>query len=100
MPDINNFPPMPNGGPWSSNHCDAFFILRDMHHHSNNVIRREEGEPIRLNILWNDIFNKAIPLLEALLSSGFPEDWVETATHCFGQLAVDLKAAQNAAEER
>ena len=61
-----DFLAMPEGGPWSADAHQAYGILRDMYRHSRRVLRQEENEQVRLNILHNDIYNKAIPLLEAL----------------------------------
>lgn len=91
---------MPEGGPWSANTIQAYHVLRDMYRHSRRVLRQEENEAVRLNVLWNEIYNKAIPLLEALHSSEFPEEWIDPATHLFGALALDLKSAETAAEGR
>ena len=100
MPAPQAFPPIPNEELWSAEAHEAYIILRDMYHHSRDVLRREENEPIRLNILWSEINSRAVPLLEALQQSGVSEEWVEAATHRFGQLSVDLKSAETAADGR
>lgn len=96
----HDLPALPEGGPWPANTLQAYHILRDMYRHSRRVLCQEENEPVRLNVLWNEVFHKAIPMLEALHSSGFPDGWIEPTTHLFGALAVDLKGAETAAEGR
>ena len=94
----NDFLPLPEGGPWSADMREAYKILRDMHRHSSEVLRREDNEPVHLNILWNTIYEKAVPLLEALLDCGFSEPWVISTTYLFAKLALDLKTAESASE--
>ena len=94
------FPPMPHDEFWPADANEAYVILRDMYQHSWNVLRREENEPIRLNILWSEIFSRAAPLLEAITEINFPEEWIETTAHLFGELADNLKSAETAADGR
>jgi hypothetical protein len=92
-----SFPPLPDNR-WSHNIEQAHLIIANAYDHAYAVLQQDDGDPVRLQTLSEQIVNDATPLLEAMYTDGVPWEWIEVATHTLGPLVFELNMAALAAD--
>jgi hypothetical protein len=100
-PLYNEFPDLPaqeNGAAWPYNVSKAYDMLSSRYTAALEVLRREDGDALRLRHHSQRIFNNHVPILKALADYGFHILWLETCMHTMGRLTVGLEAAAAGAE--
>ena len=95
---LPQFPQLPHGPQWSGNVQQAYQLLANLHARITTILRQEENDPIRLNILRQQIFSSAMPILESYLQEGVPIEWIVMTIHLFGQLAITLRDVAEASD--
>ena len=95
---FDDFPSLPLNQAWPANVSEAYHILEQLHLHITAILRQEENDPVRLSILRQEIFSKAMPLLQSLPTSSVPQAWIVKSVSIFGALALLLRDAMIAAD--
>ncbi|KIP01306.1 hypothetical protein PHLGIDRAFT_507613 [Phlebiopsis gigantea 11061_1 CR5-6] len=83
-----------------ANHRESqgYQILKELHTRITTTLRQEENDPIRLNILRQQIFSSAMPILKAFISEEISAEWIVAGVDLFGRLALMLRDVASAAE--
>ncbi|EPQ51350.1 hypothetical protein GLOTRDRAFT_133220 [Gloeophyllum trabeum ATCC 11539] len=95
------FPPLPpsvDGTVWSANVLRAHQILHDAYARASDLLRQEDGDPLRLRIHSERILKRMIPILEALDQEVADEHWSSGCAHALAKITVDLERAAFAAD--
>jgi hypothetical protein len=99
---LAHFPDLPetlDNTQWSYEVHSAHQILRDGYHSAHLLLRREDGDAMRLRHHSQRITSNLVHLLEALEQEGLPMDWIVSCAHALAGLKVDLESAASGAEQ-
>ena len=91
FPDL---PPPPNEGPWPASVHEAQTILCQGYDHASRLLRQEDHDELRLQILSEEIQNDLVPLLVAMDIEIGDDEWADA---CARALAATVVAVENAA---
>jgi hypothetical protein len=95
------FPNLPGPGPptrWGYSIVQAHDIISQSYLQSVHVLRREDGDPLRLRYHIQRLKGRTYPLLKSMESTQLPSSWIRESTHCLGQLLLDLEVAADGAD--
>jgi hypothetical protein len=88
------FPPLPLTSEefnWSHDILHAHKIIATAYDRASTLLRQEEGDPLRLRIHSEQVVDKLVPILEALVPEVGDQTWLETCANALGELAVKLE---------
>lgn len=83
---------------WSPDVLQAHKIIATAYDRASTLLQQEEADPLRLRIHAEQILNKSVPILEALVPEVGDQGWIETCAHALGQITVDLERSAIVAE--
>lgn len=78
---------------WSPDVLRAHSIIAAAYERASAMLRQEEADPLRLRIHSEQVLNKLVPILEALLPEIGDYIWLEAGANALGQITVDLERA-------
>ncbi|KAG0707407.1 hypothetical protein DFH29DRAFT_27139 [Suillus ampliporus] len=84
-------------GHWSQNIRKAHDIVSDTYNHATRVLRQEDHDPLRLQIIAEKIINDSLPVLEALDSEIQDASWTDKCAEALATTVVELRQASEAA---
>jgi LmbE family N-acetylglucosaminyl deacetylase len=84
-------PDTPDDFNWHPDVLRAHDILSSAYDRAATLLRQEEADPMRLRIHSEQIAQKMLIILEALVPEIGDHTWIETAATAFGQIAADLE---------
>ncbi|KAJ7496212.1 hypothetical protein B0H11DRAFT_2385644, partial [Mycena galericulata] len=76
---------------WSPDVLQAHNIITAAYERASVLLRQEEPDPLRLRIHSEQVLNKLIPILEALVPEVGDQSWLEAGADALGQITVDLE---------
>ena len=76
---------------WSPNVLQAHNIITAAYDRASELLRQEEADPLRLRIHLEQVVNKLVPILEALVPEVGDQTWLEDCANALGQLTVQLE---------
>ncbi|KAJ7810621.1 hypothetical protein B0H13DRAFT_2384496 [Mycena leptocephala] len=83
---------------WSPDVLRAHDIITTAYERPSTLPRQEEPDPLRLRIHSEQIVDKLVPILEALVPEVGDQNWLEASAHALGQITVDLQRSAITAE--
>ncbi|KAJ6452931.1 hypothetical protein C8R45DRAFT_1112712 [Mycena sanguinolenta] len=86
-------PQTPDGFNWNPDVLRAHMILSTAYNRAATLLCQEEADPMRLRIHSEQIAQKMLRILEALVPEIGDQAWIESAATAFGQLTVALEQA-------
>lgn len=98
------FPPLPDkegGLPWSESYYAAHERILSWYSNAYTALRREDPDPLRLNIHKNRLFEESLPLLRAMEAQEeeeLPQEWFADAARALSSLIHALDASAEAAK--
>ena len=93
-----SFPSLPEDVTRTADVEEAHRTIKDLFSQISAVLRQEENDPIRLNLLRQQIFGIAMPILESFLPYDISTEWIVEVVHIFGRLALQLQDTALAAD--
>ncbi|KAF8491102.1 hypothetical protein JB92DRAFT_3222038 [Gautieria morchelliformis] len=99
---LAHFPDLPealDNIQWSHEVHAAHQILTDGYQSAHLLLRREDGDAMRLRHHSQRITSNLVHLLEALEQEGLPIDWIVCCAHALAGLKVELESAAVGAEQ-
>jgi LmbE family N-acetylglucosaminyl deacetylase len=96
-----NFPALPETPDdfnWHPDVLRTHDILATAYDRAVILLRREEADPMRLRIHSEQIGQKLLPILEALVPELGDEAWINSAATAFGQMLVELERSAAVAD--
>jgi hypothetical protein len=76
---------------WSPDVLQAYGIITAAYNRASELLRQEEPDPLRLRLHSEQVINKLVPILEALVPEVGDQTWLEDSAHALGQLTVQLE---------
>lgn len=92
------FPPLPQSCERTPNICKAYKILFEGYRLADQLLRLEDGDPIRLRLHSESLLNRHLPILQELCIHVQSYDWTVQAATAFGILVHDLEYAMETAD--
>ncbi|KAF7351930.1 Integrase catalytic domain-containing protein [Mycena venus] len=96
-----NFPALPETPDdfnWNPDVLRAHDILATAYDRAAILLRQEEADPMRLRIHSEQIGQRLLPILEALVPELGDEAWINSAATAFGQIFVELERSAAVAD--
>lgn len=86
-------PPRTQELQWSRNIREAHDIICNTYNHATQVLRQEDQDPLRLQIIVEKILNDALPVLEALDIEIQDVTWTDKSVQALATTVVELRHA-------
>jgi hypothetical protein len=100
---LAQFPSLPGPGPpnqWGYNVIRAHDIISQSYSHSVHVLRREDGDPLRLRYHVQRLQTHIYPIFKQMQHTNLPPTWLEESAHRLGRLLVELEIAADGADAK
>lgn len=91
-----HLPPLPvppHSQNWAANINQAYTILSDAYDAASQLLRLEDGDPIRFRLHADRLVNRMAPILHELVPLTEDEEWATIVFAAFDSLVNELKAA-------
>jgi hypothetical protein len=95
------FPPLPRTPEefnWSHDVLQAHDIIATAYERASTLLRQEEGDPLRLRIHSEQVVDKLVPVLEALVPEVGDQTWLKACANALGELTVQLERSATIAD--
>ena len=94
-------PPLPphlHASQWSPSVNQAYTIVADAYDRSNQLLRLEDGDPIRFRLHSERLTRRILPIVQELAVRVHDDRWVASCQAAFASLIDELDHATTAAE--
>lgn len=98
-----DFPPLPltpEEFNWSPDVLRAHDIITTAYDRASALLRQDEGDPLRLRVHSEQVVNRLVPILEALVPEVGDQRWLEASANALGAITVELERSAIVAEGR
>ena len=85
---------------WAPEVLEAHDMISVAYYQAVQLLRLEDGDPIRLRLHSEQLFCRFLPILTVLEREGMDGGWVENAAQVLGNLIADLEESAVAIQER
>ena len=92
-------PPSANGLPTSPSAQRAYGILVDAYDRANQLLRLEDGDPIRLRLHSDRVCSRVLPIILALGQEIGDGEWLDQCLQNFSSLVGELNEAAAVADQ-
>lgn len=86
------------GGQWSHDVIRVQSLLDQRYTHISGILRQEDHDQLRLQILAQNLLDRELPLLEALDTELANPEWAVVAGGAFASLITELHRASQAVD--
>lgn len=83
---------------WSPDVLQVHNIIVAAYDRASTLLRQEEADPLRLRIHSEQVLDKLVPLLEALVPEVGDQTWLEACASALGEIVVELERSALAAD--
>ncbi|KII92778.1 hypothetical protein PLICRDRAFT_172830 [Plicaturopsis crispa FD-325 SS-3] len=91
-------PMHPDGTDWNGNIYAAHNIVCETYNQAVQLLRQEDGDPLRLRIHSENIYHRMVPILQALEPEVFNREWIIEAANSLAAVMTRLERAAYTAD--